>query len=141
MKTMNSEQDQFGVRVKEALENEAGQLTLASGIRREVVAATERKGSAGGWSRLHNRGLVLAGAAGALIALGAILHVVRDGHSHHPEPYMQIRSEVRGGRSDAYWMEKRVEVRTRNGQEGYIKVEARWPRRTSVIALNMRRER
>jgi hypothetical protein len=137
---MNDEDDKLGSGVKHALETETGQLTLAPHIRRTVIAAAER-GNDGGWAWLTDHKLALTGAACVLIVLGVILHANRKQPPHRPEPYMQMSAEVRGGRGDSYWKKKCVEIRTRNGQEGYIRVEAKWPKRTSVITLNTRRKR
>jgi len=142
MKTMNDEHDKIGAAVKRALETETGQLALAPDVRRNVIAAAEEEQTVGLRLWLLERRLALAGAACLLVVLGAFLRVaLRRDPPHRPEPYMQIRADVRGGRLDGYWRKKSVEVRTRNGQEGFIKIEAKWPKQTSVIALNTRRER
>lgn len=137
---MNDEHDNLAAWMKRALETEASQITLAPDVRRKVIAAAQSKHGVSRWAWFADHRLALAGTACLLIAIGVALHASRQDPPHTSEPYMQMASDVRGGRMDRYWRRQSVEIRTRNGEEVFIKVEATWPKQTSVIALNMRRE-
>ena len=118
---------------------ECGRLTLAPHIRRTVIAAAEPGRHVSGWAWLLNHKLVSAVAACMLIVLGMAFLATRQGESHCATPYMEIHAEVIGGKDDDYWKKTCLEVRTHNGQKGYIKVEAQWPKQRSVIALHIGR--
>ncbi len=137
---MNDEHDKLGAEIKRALETQTSQLSLVPGVRRQVIAAAERKHRGNRWPWCFEHRLALAGVACALIAIGVVLQASRPDSPHRPEPYMQIRSEVHGGRASSYWKRNTVQVHARNGHESFIKIEATWPKRTGVIAPNMRRE-
>lgn len=139
MKTMKNEQDMLGEMVKRALEAEGRKLSLAPHIRRTVIAAaTERNRRVNQWNWLLHHKLVSSVAACLLIALGIFFQVTRPAEPHLPSAISEIRAEVLGGSQNDFWKKTRVEMHTRNGQEGYIKIEATWPKQTSVIALHRR---
>jgi len=138
---MNDEHDKLGAKVKRTLESETSRLTLAPHIRRTVIATAEERRNAGAWAWLLDHRLAVAGAVCLIVSAAIVLHVSKPITPHHPEPYLQLRAEVRGGQRDRYWKKKSVEARTRNGEEGFIKIEATWPKQASVIALNTRRGR
>ncbi|MEI7945259.1 MAG: hypothetical protein WCJ02_01120 [bacterium] len=139
MKTMKNEDDRLGEIVKRALEDEGRKLSLSPHIRRTVIAAAQRDRRVNGWSWLFNHKLVSSVAACLLIALGTVYQVTRPTEPQRPKVITEIRAEVLGGPQNDFWKKKRVEIHTRNGQEGYINIEATWPKQTSVIALHRRR--
>jgi hypothetical protein len=104
-----------------------------------VIAAAQRERRVSRWSWLFNHKLVSSVAACLLIALGMVFHIAKPEESHRPDVITEIRAEVLGGSQNDFWKKKRVEIHTRNGQEGYINIEATWPKQTSVIALHRRK--
>ena len=139
MKTMKNQDDRLGERVKRALEDEGRKLSLAPHIRRTVIAAAQRDRRVSRWIWLLNHKLVSSVAACLLIALGTVFLVTKPTEPHVVNVVTEIRAEVLGGPQNDFWKKKRVEIHTRNGQEGYINSEATWPKQTSVIALHRRK--
>lgn len=140
MKTMKNEQDMLGEMVKRALEDEGRKLSLAPNIRRTVIAAAvERDRRIIGWNWFLNHKLVSSVAACLLIALGTVFNVTRPAEPRLPSVIREMRAEILGGPQDDFWKKTRVEVHTRNGQEGYINIEATWPKQTSINTLHRRK--
>lgn len=138
MKTMKNEDDRLGELVKRALEDEGRQLSLSPDIRRTVIAAAQRGRRVSGWSWLFHHKRVSSVAACLLVALGTVFLVKKPAEPQGVNVVKEVRMEVLGGRQSDFWKKKRVEIHTRNGQEGYIKIEATWPKQTSVIARHRR---
>ena len=146
-----------GLELGVALRQASGDLKLAPDVRRKIVQSATGNGRPVhplSWVAQHR--VALLGAACLLIAFGVVLPIVlRDAPPRHAGPdrpidsaapthrvgtHTQMFLEVRGGRTESFWLRRDILIRTRNGSTGYLKVSATWPKRKSTITLATRND-